>query len=133
MDTQQYSVTPHPMETLLTWVKSGEIAIRETAQSDINIGIGDKVQDACFEELFEQCNSGPKNYGGITEPEEMRANLRMRCLPKYWLNGDIPEFDHFLKQRRKMMAQKFKTTLRGFEMMTAALDGQEGLSDDRAE
>ena len=29
MFTQRYSVTPHPIETLLTWVKSGEIAIPE--------------------------------------------------------------------------------------------------------
>ncbi len=26
---QRYSVTPHPIESLLTWVKSGEIAIPE--------------------------------------------------------------------------------------------------------
>lgn len=29
MSTQRYSVTPHPIETLLTWVKSGDIAIPE--------------------------------------------------------------------------------------------------------
>ena len=29
MSTQRYSVTPHPIETLITWVKSGEIAIPE--------------------------------------------------------------------------------------------------------
>jgi hypothetical protein len=29
MATQRYTVTPHPIETLLTWVKSGEIAIPE--------------------------------------------------------------------------------------------------------
>lgn len=29
MSTQRYSVTPHPIETLLTWVKSSEIAIPE--------------------------------------------------------------------------------------------------------
>ncbi|EKD52240.1 MAG: hypothetical protein ACD_62C00078G0001 [uncultured bacterium] len=29
MSTQRYSVTPHPIETLLTWVKSQEIAIPE--------------------------------------------------------------------------------------------------------
>jgi len=29
MATQRYSVTPHPINTLLTWVKSGEIAIPE--------------------------------------------------------------------------------------------------------
>lgn len=29
MPVQRYSVTPHPIETILTWVKSGEIAIPE--------------------------------------------------------------------------------------------------------
>lgn len=29
MTAQRYSVTPHPIETILTWVKSGEIAIPE--------------------------------------------------------------------------------------------------------
>ena len=29
MSTQRYSVTPHPIETLLIWIKSGEIAIPE--------------------------------------------------------------------------------------------------------
>lgn len=29
MATQRYTVTPHPIDTLLTWVKSGEIAIPE--------------------------------------------------------------------------------------------------------
>ncbi len=29
MSTQRYSVTPHPIQTLLTWVQSGEIAIPE--------------------------------------------------------------------------------------------------------
>src|SRR5215211_3489752 len=29
MASQRYTVTPHPIDTLLTWVKSGEIAIPE--------------------------------------------------------------------------------------------------------
>jgi uncharacterized protein with ParB-like and HNH nuclease domain len=29
MSTQRYTVTPHPIDTLLTWVKLGEIAIPE--------------------------------------------------------------------------------------------------------
>ena len=34
MSAQRYSVTPHPIETLLTWVKSGEIAIPEIPPYD---------------------------------------------------------------------------------------------------
>jgi hypothetical protein len=40
MSTQRYSVTPHPIETLLTYVKSGEIAIPEI-HAPIRMG-GDK-------------------------------------------------------------------------------------------
>ena len=44
---------------------------------------------------------------------EMRANLRMTCLLKCWLNRDIPEVDHFLEQGRKLMAQKIKIYFEG--------------------
>ena len=90
-----------------------QIANFVLTQSEINIRIGDKAPEVYFEELAEQCNGGPKKYGGITEPEEMRANLRVSCLPECLLNGDIPEFDDFLEQRRKLMAQKIKTYFEG--------------------
>jgi integrase len=34
-------------------------------------------------------NGGPKKYGGITEIEEMRANLRMNCLPESLIDEDV--------------------------------------------
>ena len=114
----------------LTRGRYNQIANFVLAQSETNIGIGDKAPEAHFEELAEQCNGGSKKYGGITEPEEMRANLRMSCLPECLLKGDIPEFGDFLEQRRKLMAHRSRPTLRGFEMITAALEGQEGASDD---
>ncbi|WP_237561018.1 hypothetical protein, partial [Elioraea sp. Yellowstone] len=43
MATQRYSVTPHPIETLLTWVKSGEIAIPESL-SRISCGTCEAAQ-----------------------------------------------------------------------------------------
>ena len=39
MATQRYSVTPHPIDTLLTWVKSGEIAIPEIQRPFVWDGI----------------------------------------------------------------------------------------------
>jgi hypothetical protein len=86
-----------------------QIANFVLAQSEINIGIGDKAPDIYFAELAQQCNGGVKKHGGITEIEEMRANLRMNCLPESLLDGDIPDFDSFLDRRRKLMAQKIKT------------------------
>jgi hypothetical protein len=40
MATQRYSVTPHPIETLLTWVKSGEITLPEIQRPFVRTSIG---------------------------------------------------------------------------------------------
>jgi hypothetical protein len=37
------------------------------------------------------------------------ANLRASCLPESMLDGEIPNYDDFLEQRRKLMALKIKT------------------------
>jgi hypothetical protein len=39
----------------------------------------------------------------------MCERLRSSCLPESLLDGEIPEFDDFLEQRRKLMALKIKT------------------------
>lgn len=83
------------------------------AQSEINIGIGDRSPEVYFAELADQCNGGAKKYGGITDMAEMRANLRMSCLPETLLDGEIPDFGGFLEARRKLMAGKIKTYFEG--------------------
>jgi len=79
------------------------------AQSEINIAIGDRAPETYFTDLAKQCAGGPKKYGGITEREELCANLRMSCLPESLIDGVIPAYDDFLEQRRKLMALKIKT------------------------
>ncbi len=86
-----------------------QIANFVLAQSEINIAIGDKAPEQYFTELAEQCSGGKKRYGGITDLEQMRENLRMHCIPESMLDGDIPSYSDFLEQRRKLMAQKIKT------------------------
>lgn len=97
----------------LTRGSYNQIANFVLAQSEINIGIGDRDPKVYFSELADQCNGGAKKYGGITKIEEMRANLRMSCLPESMLDGEIPSFDDFLEQRRRLMAQKIKTYFEG--------------------
>lgn len=88
--------------------KYNQIANFVLAQSEINIAIGDKAPEKYFSELAEQCASGKKKYGGITDSADMRANLRMHCLPEALLDGAIPDYDSFLEQRRRLMALKIK-------------------------
>jgi len=72
------------------------------------IGIRNKPPEQYFKELAEQCAGGKRKYGGITDSSELRANLRMNCLPETLLDGGTPAYDDFLDERRKLMAQKIK-------------------------
>lgn len=86
-----------------------QIANFVRAQSEINIAIGDKPPAVYFAELAEQVAGGKKVYGGITDPDELRTNLRANCLPEGLIAGDVPDYDVFLDQRRRLMAGKIKT------------------------
>jgi hypothetical protein len=92
----------------LSWSRYNQIGNFVLAQSEINIAIGDKPPEKYFLELAEQCSGGKKKYGGITDLSELRANLRMSCLPESLLDGDVPAYDDFLEERRKLMAKKVK-------------------------
>lgn len=85
-----------------------QIANFVVAQSEINIAIGSKPPGKYFKELADQCSNGKKRYGGITESKALRENLKVHCIPTGMLEGDIPDFEAFLEERRKLMALKIK-------------------------
>ena len=85
-----------------------QIANFVIAQSEINIAIGAKAPQVYFAELAEQVNGGPRRYGGITDREELLANLRMHGIPAGMLEGEAPAYADFLQERRRQMALKVK-------------------------
>jgi len=78
------------------------------AQSEINMAIGDKPPEKYFAELTAQCEGGKKKYGGITSLAELKANLRVHCLPLSLLDGEVPDYDAFLAERRTLIAKKIR-------------------------
>lgn len=92
----------------LSAARYNQVANYVIAQSEINIAIGDKAPEVYFSDLANQCSGGPQKFGGITDIEEMRTNLRTNCVPETMLNGSIPDYDEFLEERRKMMAEKIQ-------------------------
>jgi len=88
--------------------KYNQIANFVLAQSEINIAIGEKAPERYFGELAAQCTGDKKLYGGITDPESMKANLRMHCIPESMFAGNIPDYETFLDERRRLMALKIK-------------------------
>jgi hypothetical protein len=98
----------HLKDQGLTRGRYNQIANFVLAQSEINIAIGDKPPEKYFAHLAEQCEGGTSRYGGITKKAEMRASLKMHCIPESMLDGDIPPYDDFLEQRRQLMAAKIR-------------------------
>lgn len=85
-----------------------QIANFVLAQSEINIAIGDKAPDQYFSEIAEQVNGGAKLYGGIVDPGQLRENYIQNCLPECLLKGEVPDYDDFLAERRRLMALRIK-------------------------
>lgn len=85
-----------------------QIANYALAQSEINIAIGDRAPSDYFAELLDQCSGGPVRYGGITDPWELRANLRQHCIPERIFEDLADDYDEFLAERRRLMAAKLE-------------------------
>lgn len=92
----------------LTRGRYNQIANFVIAQSEINIAIGDKSPEQYFGELAEQVNGGNKRYGGITDEEMLLANLTENCVPTTMLNGGPFDYEAFLQERRRLMAEKIR-------------------------
>jgi hypothetical protein len=85
-----------------------QIANYVVAQSEINIAIGATAPEIYFAALANQCKSSALKYGGISDEQTMRENLRMNCIPETMLDGEVKHFESFLEERRKLMALKVK-------------------------
>ena len=85
-----------------------QIANFALAQSEINIAIGAKAPRVYFEELLKQCQGGKKKYGGITDLDDLKDNLRQHSIPEGIFNHLADDYDQFLKERRQLMAAKLR-------------------------
>lgn len=90
-----------------------QIANYAVAQSEINIAIGNKEPGKYMNEMLTQCSGGPKKYGNITDPEELKNNLSMNCIPEGMETLQASDYPEFLAKRRLLMAQKIKTYFMG--------------------
>lgn len=77
-------------------------------QQEINIKISDDALAEYMKEVYKQIDTKQPVYGGIVELNDLKDNLRQNCVPDDFENMDINDYQTFLEQRRKLMAQKIK-------------------------
>jgi hypothetical protein len=88
--------------------KYNQIANYVYMQSEINIKVGNKPPKNYFELINKQIEEDNKLVSGISNRTELLENLRSNCVPESIMNMEIEDYQEFLIQRRKLMAQKIK-------------------------
>ncbi|MBM4457456.1 MAG: DUF262 domain-containing protein [Chloroflexi bacterium] len=85
-----------------------QIANYVVAQTEINIGIGNREPAEYFAQLQEQCSGGKKRYGNLTDTAKLAENLRQNCIPAGMETMTVSNYPAFLAERRNLMARKIK-------------------------
>jgi len=92
----------------LTISKYNQVANFVYLQQEINIKIGDKPPIEYIKAAYDQCDTKQPVYGVITSSEQLDENLRRNCLPTSLAEYEMTNYEQFLINRRKAMAQKIK-------------------------
>lgn len=76
--------------------------------TQVNKSIGKKAPNVYFAEAVKQCNTKQITCGSITDIDILKANLAANCIPFEVCSMDHTNYEAFLAERRKSMAQKIK-------------------------
>ena len=80
-------------------------------QQEINIQIGSKPPKEYMAEVESKCNNGDIKCSigtGIDNMKSLKENLKENCIPESIFEGTVDNYELFLEQRRKLMAEKIK-------------------------
>jgi hypothetical protein len=92
----------------LTRSQYNQIANYVMMQSEINIAVGNKSPKDYFTQLNQQCSGGKLKYGAICEPDELKENFKMNCIPDGMEVRELGHYEEFLEERRKLMSGRIR-------------------------
>ena len=76
--------------------------------TQVNKSIGKKAPNIYFAEAVKQCDTEQITCGSITDIDVLKANLTANCIPFEVCSMAHTNYEAFLAERRKRMAQKIK-------------------------
>lgn len=88
--------------------KYNQIANYTYLDTQVNKAVRDDSPNVYFSEVFNQCETGKAVYGNITDKSMLIKNLKQNCIPENISDMEYTDYDTFLVERRKLMAQKIK-------------------------
>jgi len=86
-----------------------QIANYVQTQTEINIAISSKEPRIYMQEMLKQAHSGKEKYGNILSIRTLKSNLRQNCIPEIIFEARYKDYELFLEERRKLMADKIES------------------------
>ncbi len=88
--------------------KYNQVANYTYLDTGVNISIGKKAPNEYFAQAKEQCIKGQCCIGTILNENDLINNLKINCIPENIYTMQAYDYETFLQERRKMMAEKIK-------------------------
>ena len=88
--------------------KYNQVANYTYLDTCVNISIGKKAPNEYFAQAKEQCLNGQCCIGTILNEYDLINNLKINCIPESIYTMQAGDYETFLQERRKMMAEKIK-------------------------
>ena len=88
--------------------KYNQVANYIYLDTQINIAISDNAPNIYFGIVREQCQTKEIKLGNISEDTVLQQNLVENCIPNNIFSMNVENYDEFLIERRKLMANKIK-------------------------
>lgn len=88
--------------------KYNQVANYTYLDTAVNILIGKQAPCEYFKKALEQCEKGECCVGTILNQDDLKDNLKKNCIPEDIFIMQAVDYDRFLLERRKMMAEKIK-------------------------
>ena len=88
--------------------KYNQVANYTYLDTGVNISIGKKAPNEYFAQAKEQCKKGQCCIGTILNENDLVNNLKINCIPEDIYTIQACDYETFLQERSKMMAEKNK-------------------------
>ena len=93
--------------------RHNQVANYVLTETSINVAVGDKSPQEYMGVINEQIATGKLKIGEITRREELEASFAESAIPLSLENMVFSDYEIFLKQRRKMMAETIRRYYEG--------------------
>lgn len=74
----------------------------------VNESIGKKAPKDYFSKALAQCETKKAEVGSIIDKDELKRNLSANCIPSDVFDMEFSDYERFLTERRKLMAEKIR-------------------------